>query len=123
MLRDAEVAVCVPEEARLAVARPGDRICPDCGSGRTELVQRGLAGLVNATDQYYRCHDCGRITYEILARTAREIRAGRIEPGRVIRAAGHPYTVRRVLKIGVNEYLVYLRPAEDPFPMSGPRSR
>lgn len=95
---------------------PGDRICPDCGSDRTELVQRGLADLANETDQYYRCLDCGRVTYEIVARTAREIRAGRIELGRVIRAGGRSYTVRRILKIGVNEYLVYLRPATDPFP-------
>ncbi|ACZ39384.1 hypothetical protein [Sphaerobacter thermophilus] len=94
----------------------GGRICPDCGSDRVDFVQRGLAGPINATDQYYRCHACGRVTYEIVTRTSRELRAGRIEPGRVIRTAGHSYSVRRILKIGLDEYLVYLRPAEDPFP-------
>jgi len=34
----------------------------------------------------------------------------------VIRTAGHSYSVRRILKIGLDEYLVYLRPADDPFP-------
>ncbi len=88
------------------------RTCPDCGSDRTVLVHRSLADLANETDQYYRCEDCGRVTYEIVARTAREVKAGRIEPGKSIREAGKLYTVRRVLKVGVNEYLVYLRPGE-----------
>lgn len=53
------------------------------------------------------------MTYEIVARTAREVRAERIAPGRSLREGGNFYTVRRVLKVGVNEYLVYLRPADE----------
>ncbi len=100
----------------------GQRICPDCGSDRTILVQRGLAGLTDETNQYFRCEECGRVTFEILARTAREVRAARIEPGRTLREAGKLYRVRRVLKVGVNEYLVYLQPASDPPGGSLPRS-
>ncbi len=90
------------------------RICPDCGSDRTALVQRGLAGLTDESDQYFRCLKCGRVTYEIISRTEREIRAGRISPGRSLRERGSLYTVRRVLKVGINEYLVYLRPEVEP---------
>lgn len=78
------------------------------------LVHRGLADLANESDQYYRCRDCGRVTYEIVSRTAREMRAQRIALGRTIRAAGNLYTVRRILKVGVNEHLVYLQPTDDP---------
>ena len=86
------------------------RICPDCGSDRTQLVQRGLAGLTDESNQYYRCEVCGRVTYEIVARTERQIRIDRISPGRQLREHGKLYQVRRVLKVGLNEYLVYLRP-------------
>jgi uncharacterized Zn finger protein len=90
------------------------RICPDCGSSQTVLVQRGLAGPTDESDQYFRCLRCGRVTYEILSRTEREVRAARISPGRSLRERGCLYTVRRVLKVGVNEYLVYLRPEPEP---------
>jgi hypothetical protein len=36
-----------------------------------------------------------------------------LAPGRSIRERGSAYTVRRVLKVGVNEYLVYLTPDLD----------
>jgi uncharacterized Zn finger protein len=88
------------------------RICPDCGSERTQLVQRGLAGPTDESNQYYRCQDCGRVTFEIIARTERQIRIDRISPGRQLREAGKLYQVRRVLKVGLNEYLVYLRPCQ-----------
>ncbi|HEU5423876.1 MAG TPA: hypothetical protein VFU72_10080 [Nitrolancea sp.] len=89
------------------------RICPDCGSRRTQVVLRGLTGPTDESDQYFRCEDCGRVTYEIVARTARELRIARISPGRQFRASGRLYEVRRVLKVGLDEYLVYLRPARD----------
>lgn len=78
------------------------------------LVQRGLAGLTDESDQYFRCLKCGRVTYEIVSRTEREVRASRISPGRSLRKRGSLYTVRRVLKVGMNEYLVYLRPEREP---------
>ena len=95
------------------VNRSEERICPGCGSSRTTFVQRGLAGLTDESDQYYRCLDCERVTYEILSRTEREVRAGRLEPGRTVRERGSAYVVRRVLKVGLNEYLVYLAPDLD----------
>lgn len=96
------------------MSNPGARTCPDCGSDRTVLVARGLTGMTDEANQYYRCDDCGRVTFEIISRTAREVRAERLEPGKQLREAGKPYVVRRVLKVGFNEYLVYVRPVEDP---------
>jgi uncharacterized Zn finger protein len=92
------------------------RTCPDCGSRRTTVVLRGLTGPTDEADQYFRCDDCGRVTYEIVARTARELRIDRITPGRPLRANGRLYEVRRVLKVGLDEYLVYLRPAREESP-------
>lgn len=89
------------------------RNCPACGSNRTVFVQRGLAGLTDESDQYFRCLECEHVTYEIVSRTEREVRAARLAPGRSIRERGSAYTVRRVLKVGVNEYLVYLTPDLD----------
>jgi uncharacterized Zn finger protein len=96
------------------VSASEQRICPDCGSERTTLVQRGLAGATDEANQFFRCQDCGRVTYEIVSRTAREVRIDRLAPGRSLREAGKLYQVRRVLKVGLNEYLIYLRPAEEP---------
>jgi hypothetical protein len=82
------------------------------------LVLRGLAGPTDESDQYFRCLDCDRVTYEIVSRTEREVRASRLAPGRSIRERGSAYTVRRVLKVGVNEYLVYLTPDRDDHALS-----
>jgi transposase-like protein len=87
------------------------RTCPHCGSDNTTLVQRGYAGATDENDQFFTCEDCGRITYEILSRTPREIRIGRLEPGRTFRHDGADYVVSRVLKVGLNESLVYVKPA------------
>jgi hypothetical protein len=64
-------------------------------------------------DQYFRCEECGRVTFEILSRTPREVRVGRLEPGRQVRHEGGEYVVSRVLKVGLNEHLVYLKPADE----------
>jgi hypothetical protein len=100
------------------VSTSEQRICPDCGSRKTVLVLRGLAGPTDESDQYFRCLDCDRVTYEIVSRTEREVRASRLAPGRSIRERGSAYTVRRVLKVGVNEYLVYLTPDLDDHALS-----
>jgi hypothetical protein len=76
------------------------------------LTQRGLAGATDERDQYFACRDCGRVTYEIVSRTARELRMGRYESGRAVRLAGDDYIVSRVLKVGLNESLVYVKPAQ-----------
>ena len=95
------------------------RQCPACGGTRTTFVQRGFAGQTDERDQFFRCDECGRVTFEIVSRTAREIRAGRIEAGRQVKLAGEEYTVSRVLKVGLNESLVYVKPLEGDAPLSG----
>jgi predicted RNA-binding Zn-ribbon protein involved in translation (DUF1610 family) len=86
------------------------RTCPSCGSTDTVHVQRGFAGSTDETDQYFTCRECGLVTYEIVSRSERELRMHRLEPGRKFKHAGWDYTVSRVLKIGLNESLVYLKP-------------
>ena len=89
-----------------------ERLCPWCGSGATRLVQRGYAGPTDEVDQYFTCAECGKVTYELIAKTAREMRLGRFRAGGVYQDRTHHtrYQVSRVLKVGVNEYLVYLKP-------------
>lgn len=91
---------------------PPGRECPWCGSKDTVFVQRGLTTTVPSPDQYIRCGDCGRVTYDIVARSDREIRLGRYQAGSEYRDANHQtrYRIYRVLKVGFNEYLLYLRP-------------
>lgn len=90
--------------------QPPLRACPDCGGTNTELIQRGYAGATDERDQYYVCDDCGRTTYEIVSRTIKEIRIERLETGRQTRISGADYIVTRVLKAGVNESLIYVKP-------------
>jgi RNA polymerase subunit RPABC4/transcription elongation factor Spt4 len=90
-----------------------DRQCPHCGSSQITHVQRGLAGDTDERDQFLSCHACQRLTYEIISRTPREIRIGRLEAGRQVRLGGFEYVVSRVLKVGLNESLVYVKPAPD----------
>jgi len=97
-----------------------ERVCPWCGSRDTRLVPRGYAGPTDAVDQYFTCDNCGKITYEMVAKTAREMRLGRFRAGGVYQDRAHRtrYHVSRILKVGVNEYLLYLKPlaAEEPAP-------
>jgi len=89
-----------------------ERVCPWCGSASTQLVPRGYAGPTDAVDQYFTCGECGKVTYELVAKTAREMRLGRFRAGGIYQDRAHRtrYQVSRVLKVGVNEYLVYLKP-------------
>lgn len=96
------------------VASEQQRQCPHCGSDDVAFTQRGLTGPTDAHDQFYTCRGCGRVTYEIVSRTPREIRIGRLEAGRQFRHEGEQYTVSRVLKVGLNESLVYVKPAPSP---------
>lgn len=73
-------------------------------------MARGLAGATDERDQFLTCAVCATTTYEIVSRTRKELIAGRMEQGREVRVAGQPYTVSRVLRVGVNEHLVYLKP-------------
>jgi uncharacterized Zn finger protein len=89
-----------------------ERRCPWCGSTETRLVQRGYTGPTDEVDQYLTCEACGRVTYELVAKTAREMRLGRYHAGSVYQDRGSRtrYHVQRILKVGVNEYLMYLKP-------------
>jgi len=89
-----------------------ERRCPWCGSYETRLVQRGYTGPTDEVDQYFTCESCGKVTYELVSKTSREMRLGRFRPGGVYRDAKHEtrYHVSRILKVGLNEYLIYLKP-------------
>jgi ssDNA-binding Zn-finger/Zn-ribbon topoisomerase 1 len=93
-------------------ATQAERTCPWCGSDRTRLVLRGYTGPTDETDQYFECDECGKVTYELVAKSAREMRLGRFRTGGVYQDRVHHtrYLVSRVLKVGLNEYLVYLKP-------------
>lgn len=86
------------------------RFCPHCGSNDVRFVQRGYAGLTDAAHQYVACDACGKTTYEILSRTERELRIERLEPGATFRFEGAEYRVKRILRAGLNELLVYVDP-------------
>lgn len=86
------------------------RSCPWCGSAEVDTVQRGYAGKTDENDQFFRCHACGKVTWEMVSKTAQEIRLGRYEPGKPFTERGDRYLIRRVLKVGFNEYLLYLKP-------------
>jgi hypothetical protein len=91
------------------------RVCPWCGSHDTVLVQRGYTGPTDEINQYFHCKTCSRVTYEIVSKTVREMRLGRFHTGGVYKDMAHQtrYQVNRVLKVGINEYLLYLKPLRD----------
>lgn len=97
------------------------RICPDCGSTATRHIQRGYTGPTDERDQYFVCHACNRVTYEIVSRTPKEIRIGRLEPGRPMRIDGRTYEIVRVLRAGVSEALVYVKPSASGSTATPPR--
>lgn len=92
--------------------KEGVRECPWCGSHNTLFVKRGLTGPTDERDQYITCHDCGRLTYEIVSRTSRDMRVGQFRAGGTFRdnTRQTKYTINRVLKVGLNEFLLYLKP-------------
>ncbi|MFN8513342.1 MAG: hypothetical protein U0232_19995 [Thermomicrobiales bacterium] len=89
----------------------GGRRCPWCESADIETVQRGYTGKTDTNDQYYRCRACGKTTWEIVSKTAQEVRINRYEVGKSFTERGDRYLIKRILKVGFNEYLIYLRPA------------
>ena len=95
-----------------------DRRCPWCGSADIRLVTRGYTGPTDETDQYFVCNTCHRVTYELVAKNAREMRMGRWRAGGVYREPNTQvrYHISRVLKVGINEFLIYLRPLPDQSP-------
>lgn len=93
---------------------PAARVCPWCGSADVRLVQRGYAGPTDEVDQYVICDACQIPTYEIVAKTSREMRLGRYKPGDVYQDRPHKttYSISRILRSGQNEFLIYLKPLE-----------
>jgi hypothetical protein len=89
-----------------------DRVCPWCESTEVRFVQRGYAGPTDEVDQYLVCSSCKKTTYEIVAKTAREMRLGRYKPGDIYqdRQQNVKYSINRVLRAGQNEFLIYLKP-------------
>lgn len=93
-------------------ANDSGRQCPWCGSTNTIFFRRGLTGPTDERDQYFTCEDCGRLTYEIVSRTSRDMRVGQFRAGGSFRdnARQTKYTITRVLRAGLNEVLLYLKP-------------
>ncbi|HEV2129265.1 MAG TPA: hypothetical protein VGR22_11665 [Thermomicrobiales bacterium] len=103
------------------------RRCPWCGSDDVRLVQRGFTGPTDERDQYISCNRCDRVTYEIISRSARDMRLGQYRTGGTYRDSRRQtrYDITRVLKAGSNEYLLYVKPiirSENSTP-SGPSRR
>lgn len=90
----------------------GQRRCPWCGSANVTWVQRGYTGPTDEVDQYFTCGNCNKVTYELVAKTAREMKLGRFRAGAIYKDAANKtrYQINRVLKVGLNEYLIYLKP-------------
>jgi hypothetical protein len=99
-----------------------ERRCPWCNGSEIQLVQRGYTGPTDEVNQYYTCRNCGKVTYELIAKTAREMRLGRYHAGGIYKDSVHQtrYSVSRVLKVGLNEYLIYLKPlpGSETFPVA-----
>jgi hypothetical protein len=102
-------------------ADAGDRACPWCGGADLRFVSRGFAGATDANDQFFVCQGCSRTTFEMVSKTAREMRLGRYKAGDVYqdRANRTRYQINRVLKVGANEFLLYLKPLTADGPLTG----
>jgi len=87
-------------------------MCPWCGSDEVRLVQRGFTGPTDERDQYIACHGGKRLTYEIVSRSAREMRLGQYRTGGTYRDSLRQtkYDILRVLRVGSNEVLLYVKP-------------
>ncbi len=86
--------------------------CPWCGGRDTVRIQRGFVGPTDDRNQYLKCHRCDRTTYEIVSRTARDMRVGQFRVGGTWRdiQGQAKYTITRILKVGMNESLLYVKP-------------
>jgi hypothetical protein len=95
-----------------APSGPRQRQCPWCHSRDVELIQRGFTGPTDERDQYITCNNCKRLTYEIISRSTRDMRMGQYQTGGTYRDTRRQtkYDITRVLKVGSNEYLLYVKP-------------
>jgi len=92
--------------------RDGQHRCPWCGSTDTVHTQRGFVGATDERNQYLECRNCDRLTYEIISKTVRDMRVGQFRVGGTYRdpLRQTKYTITRVLKVGMNESLLYVKP-------------
>ena len=88
------------------------RQCPWCRSKDVRLTQRGFTGPTDERDQYFHCNNCKRLTYEIISRSTRDMRLGQYRTGGTYRDTVRQtkYDITRVLKVGSNEFLLYVKP-------------
>jgi hypothetical protein len=99
-----------------AASRSGEHVrarqCPWCQSRDVKLVQRGFTGPTDERDQYITCNNCKRLTYEIISRNTRDMRLGQYRTGATYRDTRRQtkYDITRVLKVGSNEFLLYVKP-------------
>lgn len=106
----------VPDSESHEAGSPEDsgraRRCPWCGSRDVRLVQRGFTGPTDERDQYITCRNCKRLAYEIISRNARDMRLGQYRAGGTYRDSLRQtkYQINRVLKVGSNEFLLYVKP-------------
>lgn len=75
-------------------------------------VQRGFVGPTDDRNQYLTCNACKRLTFEIISKTVRDMRVGQFRAGGTYRDTANQtkYTITRVLKVGMNECLLYVKP-------------
>ncbi|MBA3275998.1 MAG: hypothetical protein H0T72_09395 [Chloroflexia bacterium] len=101
-----------PAASREGAIRAVDHACPWCGGTDTVRVQRGFVGPTDDHNQYLRCNTCSRVTFEIISKTVRDMRVGQFRVGGTYRdtASQTKYTITRVLKVGMNECLLYVKP-------------
>jgi hypothetical protein len=106
----------VTDQLPVQAERSDRRVCPWCASTDTRLIQRGFIGPTDERDQYFTCNACNRLTYEIVSRTVRDMRLGQFRAGGTFRDSARQtkYTISRVLKVGFNELLLYVKPIIPP---------
>lgn len=99
-------------ETAAPVEQGRSRQCPWCRAKDVRLVQRGFTGPTDERDQYITCNSCKRVTYEIVSRSTRDMRLGQYRTGGTYRDSVRQtkYDIKRVLKVGSNEFLLYLKP-------------
>lgn len=99
-------------EAGSSDERQRSRRCPWCRSRDVRLTQRGFTGPTDERDQYFLCNNCQRLTYEIISRSTRDMRLGQYRTGGTYRDTVRQtkYDITRVLKVGSNEFLLYVKP-------------
>lgn len=84
--------------------------CPACGGGHLIQTLRGFAGRSDSPHQFVTCQDCGQVVYEMLSVSQREIRLHRYEPNGLLVREEMSYRIKRILKVGFDEFLLYLHP-------------